>query len=389
MRSPYPQRLRLFRHKSAGDVERFIGGNHVRLLTDSVEAIYTMLQAIEDAHRAIWIEMYWFAGDRVGGLFFDALERAARRGVEVRLLYDALGSFGTEGACFDRLRAAGAAVLEFHPLNPFQRRTRVGRLTVRNHRKLVLVDFRLAFVGGLNFAEEWMPVDEGGKGWRDDLLEVRGPVVQPLSSSFVSSWCEQSDERPAVPAASEPTEGGVLAAVLAQARYRERRSASDAYLSRLRQAQEQILIANAYFVPNGRIRRALIAAVRRGVDVQIMVPARSDIEAVRHASRAVWGGLLRHGARIFEWQPSMLHCKTAVIDTRWVTTGSFNLDYVSLMNNRELNVSVLDRGFARQVAASFQRDLQHCYEVDAHDFRFRSLGERLAERVLYWFRAWL
>jgi cardiolipin synthase len=135
--------------------------------------------------------------------------------------------------------------------------------------------------------------------------------------------------------------------------------------------------------------RALRDATRRGVDLRVIVPGRSDVEIVRHASRAVWGRLLGAGARIYEWQPSILHSKTAVVDSEWATIGSFNLDYRSLRNNLELNVSVLDPVFAKTVEDSFRADMKQCIEVDRRAFMFRSLGDRLLERVAYWFRAWL
>ncbi len=371
------------------DAEQFVDGNAVTLLTDTSVVFERMLGCIATAQRSVWLEMYWFASDTIGRRFFAELEAAAQRGVEVRVLVDALGSFSTEPVYFQRLRAAGALVVEFNPLNPFQRRTRVARLTTRNHRKLLLVDWSTAFVGGLNIAEAWLSLDEGGKGWRDDVVMLAGPVVRRLAASFCGSWREQCGEPLRFSDVPMPAVGSVRAAVLTQGRFSEKRQAIAAYLQRVASAQQEILIANAYFVPNRRLRRALRNAARRGVDVRIMVPARSDVELVRHASRAVWGGLLRQGARIYEWQPSMLHSKTAVIDRQWATVGSFNLDYISISNNRELNVSVLDADFAQAVASSFERDIGDCYEVDPYHFKFRSLGERLAERVLYWFRAWL
>jgi cardiolipin synthase len=370
-------------------VEAFVDGNLAELLRDGAEAFPSMLRAIEAAEQVVWMEMYWFDSDQIGQRFFAALVDASTRGVAVRLMVDAFGSYSTDSACFQRLRAAGAQVVEFHPLRPFQRRVRLDRLTVRNHRKLLVVDFRQAFIGGINVADAWLPVEEGGQGWRDDVVRVRGPVVSGLTESFAASWLEACGQTLGIPTEATQQIGKMKAAVLSQAHYSEKLGALQAYLTRLWQARDQILIANAYFIPNSRIRRALVMAARRGVDVKIMLPAKSDVPLVRHASRAAWGSLLRHGARIYEWQPSMLHSKTAVIDRQWTTIGSLNLDYMSLRNNRELNLSVLDDDFAAVVAASFDRDLASCREVDASEFQFRSLGERLLERVLYWFRWWL
>jgi cardiolipin synthase len=373
----------------AQGAERFVSGNQVELLTEAGRAFEEMLASIEAAERMVWLEMYWFASDQIGRRFFEALAGAARRGVDVKVVVDAFGSFATEQACFDALRSSGASVEKYNPLQPFARRAQLMKLTRRNHRKLLICDWQVAFVGGLNIADQWLPHDLGGEGWRDDVALVRGPVVQRLGESFVTSWREVTSR--GLPVASEgfPAVGDIDVAVIDQADYAKRRGVLSAYLWRLSQAREQISISNAYFVPNRRIRAALVAALRRGVSVSIMLPGISDVPLIRHASRAVWGRLLRHGARIFEWQPTVLHSKTAIIDRRWVTIGSFNLDYASVRNNRELNLSFDDPGFAELVTAAFERDLTQCVEVDAHDFQFRSLSERLAERVLYWFRAWL
>jgi cardiolipin synthase len=150
-----------------------------------------------------------------------------------------------------------------------------------------------------------------------------------------------------------------------------------------------VWIANAYFLPDRRMTRAIGNASRRGADVRVIVPGRSDVEIVRHASRAVWGRLLSAGVRIFEWQPSVLHSKTAVIDGHWATVGSFNLDSRSYASNLELNVSALDQDFARTVERSFERDLAQCREVDRTAFANRSLVDRALERGAYWFRSWL
>ena len=262
-------------------------------------------------------------------------------------------------------------------------------MTIRNHRKLLIVDSQLAFIGGVNIADEWLPKAEGGAGWRDDMARVCGPVLRDLCESFAACWREACDEELKIrPVQTSPC-GEVQAAVLAQAGYAEKRQALEAYVRRIWQAREQVWIANAYFLPDLRLRRALVGATRRGVDVRIVLPAHSDVELVRHASRAIWGRLLYAGVRIFEYLPSMLHSKTAVIDQQWVTLGSFNLDTISIRNNRELNLSVLNEDFAAKVAESMRMDQEHCREVTHNEYRNRSLSDRAAERALYWFRRWL
>ena len=182
---------------------------------------------------------------------------------------------------------------------------------------------------------------------------------------------------------------GQAVRVLGQRFMRTQRQISRAYLHYLRRAQRRIFIANSYFVPDGRVLRALTGAARRGIDVRIIVAGQSDVDIVRHASRAVWGRLLRAGVRIFEWDESVLHAKSAVVDGIWSTTGTFNFDYLSLRSNLEVNVSVLDARFAGVLERSFLEDFEQCREVDLVDFRFRSLGQRLLEFIAYRLRKFL
>ena len=188
---------------------------------------------------------------------------------------------------------------------------------------------------------------------------------------------------------SEGHPRGQLVRVLGQHFLRTQRQISRAYLHYLRRADQRIFIANSYFVPDGRVLRALTRAARRGVAPRIILPGQSDVDIVRHASRAVWGRLLRAGVRIFEWDESVLHTKSAVIDGIWSTTGTFNFDYLSLRVNLEVNISVLDARFANTLEGSFLQDFERCREVSRVDFRFRPLGQRLLEFIAYRLRKFL
>ncbi len=371
-----------------GPIEDFVGGNSVKLLRNGGEAYPEMLDAIARASTRVWLEMYWFDSDSIGRRFAAELESAARRGVQVRLLYDSFGCLGSDGRLFRGLAKAGAEVVEYNPISPFEKRFRVARLVARDHRKLLIAD-DTAFVGGMNIADEWLPLDEGGEDWRDDVVRVRGPVLAQLHRSFEAGWCEFGGTPNEQPIAPPMAAGRVKAAALSQARFRQRRQALDAYLSRLAYAQKQVFLSSAYFVPNGRIIRALRRAARRGADVRVMLPAKSDVEIVRFASQAAWTRLLKAGVRLLKWEPTVLHSKSAVIDGVWATVGSFNLDYLSLFTNAELNLSVLDSEFADQMIAAFLEDQAHCTEVNWSQFRSRPVAQRVAERALYYFRDWL
>lgn len=371
----------------------FVGGNQVLLHRDGAEAYPAMLEAIEGAREQILLEMYWFDSDRAGRRFAEALGAAAARGVEVAVLYDSVGSIGADPGMFSELRRAGAHVVEFGPVAPWRRRFRLERLTRRDHRKILVVDGELGFTGGCNIANAWLSLEEGGSSWRDDMVSVRGPAARGLMLSVLGIWRRTGGVPLLKIRRSQPpvdSAGGMRVNVLGEASFlRERREISHAYVRELYRAKKQAWIRNAYFVPDRAVRRALGHAARRGVDVRVLVPGESDVELVRHASRATFSYLLKRGVRLFEFEPRILHAKSAVIDGRWSTIGTFNLDYLSLRSNLEINVSVEDETFGATMEGSFLRDLEESREIDPTAFRYRPLGERLLELVAYRFRKFL
>jgi cardiolipin synthase len=371
--------------------EHFVEGNQLRLLRDGSAAYPEMLSAIASAEQQILLEMYWFGSDTIGRKFAAALRDAAERGVEVSVIFDAVGSVGASDDMFEELSRAGAHVIEYNPIAPWKQRFRLSRLTRRDHRKILVVDGKTGFTGGINIADYWLPLEDGGAGWRDDMVRIDGPAVAGLYDCFARVWSRLRGRPLCVPEPllqPPPPESARRAhlpavRVLGQRFLRTQREISRAYLHYLRRAQQRIFIANSYFVPDGRVLRALSRAARRGVDVRIIVPGQSDVDIVRHASRAVWGRLLRAGVRIFEWEESVLHAKTAVVDGLWSTIGTFNFDYMSLRMNLEVNVSVIDPRFAGRLETSFLEDFERCREVLPRDFRFRPLGQRLLEYLAY------
>jgi cardiolipin synthase len=377
--------------------EQFVEGNQLRLLRNGSAAYPEMLAAIAAAEQQILLEMYWFGSDVIGQRFARALGAAAKRGVEVSIIFDAVGSVGASDEMFVELANAGAQVIEYNPIAPWKRRFRLSKLTRRDHRKILVVDGKTGFTGGINIADYWLPLDDGGAGWRDDMVRIDGPAVAGLSDCFALVWKRLRGRTLRLPDAflRPPKADGSrrlhlpAIRVLGQRFLRTQRQISRAYLHYLRRAERRIFIANSYFVPDRRVLRALSRAARRGVDVRIIVPGQSDVDIVRHASRAVWGRLLKAGVRIFEWDESVLHAKTAVVDGLWSTIGTFNFDYMSLRMNLEVNVSVLDARFAGRLEASFLEDFALCREVSLVDFRFRPLGQRLLEYLAYRLRKFL
>jgi cardiolipin synthase len=261
---------------------------------------------------------------------------------------------------------------------------------------VLIVDAAVGFTGGLNLADQWAPIDAGGGGWRDDVIGIEGPAVRDLIPGFLTAWRRAGGEGPhrtpwlgegrgALPNGSPGTQQVRVLDSL----FRNRRLIARTYLHELKHAKRFAYIANSYFVPDGRVIRALTRAARRGVDVRVIQPASSDVEIVRYASRAIWDKLMRSGVRIFEWHKSVLHAKSAVIDGCWSTIGSYNLDNISLRHNLEINVSIRDEAFGAALERSFQRDFADCYEVDLRTFRFRPLSDRLLEAIFYRLRKFL
>jgi cardiolipin synthase len=361
-----------------------VEGNRVQLLRDGAEAFPPMLAAIDHAREQVLLEMYWFDSDRTGRRFAEALKLARSRGCEVAVMYDALGSITADGAMFEDLRNHGVDVVDWNPVAPWRQRFAPDRLTRRNHRKLLLIDGRIAFTGGFNFADHWLPDPQSGvAAWREDVVQVEGPVLGPLVSAFQEIWWRGGGKPLQAITKLSGAVGQQRVQVLGQAHSSQRLEISRAYRRRIQAAKERAWITNAYFVPDSGVVSALRRAARRGVDVRILVPEISDIPMARLASRARWETLLRSGVRIFQWQHQMLHSKSAVIDGTWSTLGSFNLDYVSFNFNLELNVAIDDREFAATMERSFQRDLENSIEVRLEEFRHRPVSEQLLEAILY------
>jgi cardiolipin synthase len=303
--------------------ELFVASNGVRLLINGREAFPEMLSAIRGARQSVLLEMYWFDSDRVGRTFAAALTDAARRGVKVAVIYDAIGSLGASPQMFDELRAEGIHVLEYNPVAPWRRRFRLDRLTRRDHRKILLVDGTLGFTGGVNLADQWAPEEEErGGGWRDDMIRVEGPAVDGFLRCFAGAWRRQAGELPPFVAealaAPEPLptarSEGHRVQVVGEVGLGGRHAMGSSYLVAIYRSDRRVWIKNSYFVPDRRVVRALRRAARRGVDVRVIVPGESDVPVTAWASRHVWGRLMRSGVRIYQWTRGILHSKTAVVD---------------------------------------------------------------------------
>ncbi len=360
-------------------------GNRVRLLNDGEEAFPRMLDAIAGARHSVLVEMYTFASDATGKKFAASLIERAKEGVTVRVLYDGLGSREASTSMFQSIRAAGAVVTPFRPLGWFSLRR-------RDHRKIVVVDGATAFLGGMNFSDEYAPTSEGGQGWHDVQIEIDGPEVKDLVSLFAQVWTQEEDDPlfpKRWPEAAAPRRGGVLVAAIGSDQRPNRKAIGNAYLHALNHATRRVWIANAYFVPSLKFHRALRQAAARGVDVRILAPVKTDVQPVYYASRALFDGLLRRGIRIFEYQGPILHAKTIVIDGVWSSIGSYNLDHLSILRNLEVTAIVLDEKFGACMESLFEKDCKNSIEAKLPEWRRRSPRRKLLEQFWFQFRSLL
>ena len=374
-------------------------GNRVALLRDGAETYPAMLEAIDGAKQFVHLETYIFADDFTGRRFAEALAAAAKRGVEVALLFDSLGSWKSGSWLFEWMAGHGVKVLGYKPLVPW--RTGWG-WPRRDHRKMLVVDGAQGFTGGINVGDQWAAEKDGGKAWRDTMVRLVGPAVHALDQLFRETWAKESKrQKRAVtlspppgdtPPPPPPLEGeidGAAIQIVGNREFGRRRAIRRAYRHAMAQARRSIFIANAYFIPDHAILRSLRAARRRGVRVAILVPGESDVASVTWASRAVYEKLLSWGIEIFQWCKPVFHAKTAVIDGVWSTVGSYNLDTQSLRYNLEVTALAYDREVAERLEAMFCDDSSLCERLDLESWRRRPWWWRVPERVCYAFRAWL
>ncbi|MEJ7600600.1 MAG: phosphatidylserine/phosphatidylglycerophosphate/cardiolipin synthase family protein [Kofleriaceae bacterium] len=336
----------------------------VTVLRDGSETYPAMLTAIASAQVSVCMETYILASDGTGDRFKAALIDRARAGVAVRLVYDAVGSFGLPGGWVDEMRAAGCEVIDFNPIAIWRRKF---RLSHRDHRKIIVVDDKIAFTGGLNISNDYAAVADGGVGWHDMHCRVTGPIVLDLARMFRRTWLRAGGQhyKPPPPMGeAEPGSGSSFVRLLDNTRRRQRATVRRAYLHVIRTARESVLIENAYFLPDRGLRRALANAVRRGVDVAVLVPGRSDVKLIEWASLYVLRSLARQRVRIVRWGGVMMHAKTAVVDGTWSTIGSYNFDAQSRFNNLEVTLEILDAATGAALVRNFERDAANCVLFD-------------------------
>ena len=338
----------------------FVSGNDITTLVNGTQIFPAMLSAIRSAKHSINFEDYWFSNGQIGREFTEALAERARAGVKVSAILDALGTYKMGRENLARLREAGVEAVKYHSIFWLDPR----RYNHRTHRKLLIVDGEIAFVGGVGIADEWTGNADSPQHFRDNHYQVAGPVVAQLQAIFMANWLKTggnvlhgADYFP--PLAST---GPYLAQAL-------RSSAGNAnldlmYLLAIASAQKTLRIENPYFLPDDLTRKELVNAARRGVKVEIIVPGKFiNQKIVRAASKRHWPELIKAGIKIYEYQPTMVHVKLIVVDDTFVSVGSGNFDNRSIQLNDEANLDVLDRDFAAQQTRLFEMDKKQSHEI--------------------------
>ncbi len=371
-----------------------VPGNRYRALLNGDEIFPAMLEGIRGAQHSVTFETYIYWSGDIGQAFADALAERARAGVKVHVLLDWVGSGRMSDRLLDQLRESGAQIERYHPPSWFG----LGRLNNRTHRKLLIVDGKVGFTGGVGIADEWTGHAQDPAHWRDTHFRFEGPVVAQAQAAFMDNWMKtsgvvfhgtdyfpRSEPLPDDGRTDDGSADGIgIAQIFSGSPNEGSGSMELMYLLAIQSAVRSIHLSSSYFVPDRSAVRELVEARKRGVDVQIIVPgAHIDTGAVRRASKHMWGPLLEAGVAIHEYQPTMFHVKVMIVDAYMVSVGSTNFDDRSFHLNDESNLNIYDRSFAERQVAVFEADLAHARRITWRAWKRRPAREKLVERVIW------
>ena len=366
----------------------FLEGNEVTALTNGVKIFPVMLKAIQNAKQTITFETFIYWADSIGEEFAEALSERAKAGVSVHVLLDWLGSVKMQQSQLDKMLKAGVEIQRYH--KPHW--SHLPRLNNRTHRKLLIIDGKLGFTGGVGIADQWRGNAQNPDEWRDTHFKVSGPVVGQMQAVFMDNWIKAEGKvlhdvnyfpalkkmgnLPAQMFSSSPSGGGDSMELM--------------YLMAITAAQESIYLSSAYFVPDELSINALIAAAKRGVIISIITPGKHiDTDLVRKASRASWGAMLKADIQIAEYSPTMYHCKILIIDSLFVSVGSTNFDNRSFRLNDEANLNIMDKDFAKELISTFNDDWAKSHAITLKEWLQRPWQEKLLESASLLFKSQL
>lgn len=362
-----------------GDVQ---SGNHIEIVQNG-EFFDRLISDIENAKESVHFETFLWHEGEIGRRLAGAFARKAREGVEVRVLLDASGTRPMEDEVEQLMRDAGCKVEKFHKFNL----ANLGRINNRTHRKITVIDGRIAYTGGHCIAPEWTGAARNRKEYRDTSIRIRGPVVGRLQSAFVENWLESTGEAPTGDKyfPEIPPAGDMDAHLVYTTPSGSGSSVEILYHLAIIGADREIIIQNPYFLPDPSVIEELAAAVARGVEVFVMLPSveATDNAIVQHASHHRFGALLEKGIRIFEYDRTLLHQKVMIVDGIWSSVGSTNFDDRSLEINDEISLGILDRGIAQELRKAWEEDLRHSRELELDVWNDRGLWHRLIDGVTF------
>ena len=361
-------------------------GGTATLLNNGDQFFPALTEALRGAQKSINFSVYIWEDGAASDMILPILEERARAGVEVRLLLDAMGSVKAPEEKMERLQAAGAKVETF-------REARLGKLTrfhKRNHRRAIVVDGTTAFTGGMAVGDKWLGNAQDKEHWRDSMVKVTGPLASTVQSAFVDNWAHVAGEMLVGPAyfpehpvpAAAGAEPIALHTGLASSPSAENHPVRLLYIQTFSAARHKLYIANSYFVPDETIRRAVVERAKAGVDVRILLPGENtDAKPIRQTGHRYFQELMEAGVKIYEYQPTMMHAKTVVVDGSFSVVGSSNMDVRSKELNQENVLAIVDKGFAAQLEKTFFDDLTRAREIDLEQWRRRGPLKRLTERA--------
>ena len=357
-----------------------VAGNKVEPLLNGVQIFPAMLKAIREAKHSVNLETYIYWSEDIGDEVAAALAERARAGIKVNVLVDWVGSSKMDDAAIKKMTDAGVVFEKYHPLRWYT----LGRINNRTHRKLMIVDGSVGFTGGVGIAGIWTGDAQDPEHWRDSHFRVEGPVVAQMQSVFMDNWIKTTGRvlhGPDYFPLLQPA-GPLAAQTFSSSPAGGNESMHLMYMLAFTAAQKSIYLSSAYFVPDERTRDTLIDAMKRGVKLKIIMPGpHTDAETVRSSSRGMWGELLLAGAEMYEYQPTMYHCKVMIVDGLLTSVGSTNFDDRSMRLNDEANVNIYDAGFATRQTAIFEDDIAKSRRVTYAQWQQRPWQEKLWEHV--------
>jgi cardiolipin synthase A/B len=378
-------------------------GNKVTLLIDGPSTYAAMFKAMENARDHINLETFIIENDETGRRFSDLLLKKQAEGVQVNLIYDSKGSFYTPASFFQRLRDAGVQVVAFNPVNPLKAH-KSWSMAHPDHRKILIIDGKTAFTGGINISAVYASPPSGPSGlsgmkpgkkspisWRDTDVQIEGPAVAEFQKLFLETWQQQKGPklsgRNYFP--DQKAEGKALVRAVGSSPGKSNRLTFILYVSAITFSERSLHLTNAYFVPDDETVKALCDAARRGVDVKLLLPGTTDSTLTLDAGRYYYSELLKSGVKIYERRNVLLHAKTAVIDNVWSTVGSTNMDFWSFSSNDEVNAVILNKEFAAEMEKMFAGDLAASHEILPEEWKKRPVFKKLKGWFAHQFKRWL